>query len=144
LTHKPLTFYNRKSGASRVSNMDDSLIAEAVSVISALPVVPRLFGFVSSPQTSSEVAHVPASRVPPKRGFLRPSSFVVICGCSPMSETMGLVCPQVLSVEQSPSTDLVVLDQHGVQHKGEFRVQHVEESKIVQCAMEIGPLLGIS
>ncbi len=61
-----------------------------------------------------------------------------------MSETMGLVCPQVLSVEQSPSTDLVVLDQHGVQHKGEFRVQHVEESKIVQCAMEIGPLLRIS
>jgi hypothetical protein len=49
-----------------------------------------------------------------------------------------------LSVEQSPLTDLVVLDQHGVQHKEEFGVQHVEESKIVQCAMEIGPLLGIS
>jgi hypothetical protein len=39
------------------------------------------------------------------------------------------------SVEQSPLTDLVVLDQYGVQHEREFGVQHVEESEIVQCAM---------
>jgi hypothetical protein len=49
-----------------------------------------------------------------------------------------------LSVEQSLLTDLVVLDQHGVQLEGELGDQHVEESEIVQCAMEISPLLGIS
>jgi hypothetical protein len=42
---------------------------------------------------------------------------------------------------QFPLTDLVVLDQHGVQCEREFGVQHVEESEIMQCAMEIGPLL---
>lgn len=58
---KPLKFYNRKSRANRISKMDDSLIAKAVSLISASPVVPPFFGFVSSPQTSSEVAHIPTS-----------------------------------------------------------------------------------
>lgn len=82
--------------------MDDSLIAEAVSVISALPVVPLGFNLSShSPpsvkimaQTSSEVTHGPtnASVVVRKtslvrgilrRGFLRSSSSVEACGCSP-------------------------------------------------------------
>jgi hypothetical protein len=38
----------------------------------------------------------------------------------------------------------VGLDQLGVQLEGELGDQHVEESEIVQCAMEMGPLLGIS
>jgi hypothetical protein len=39
---------------------------------------------------------------------------------------------------------MVVLDQHGIQHEGEFGVQHEGVSEIVQRAMEIGPMLGIS
>jgi hypothetical protein len=50
--------------------------------------------------------------------------------------------PQASLVEQPPAS--VLVEHHGVQVEGESGVQHVEESKIVQCAMEIGPLLGIS
>jgi hypothetical protein len=39
---------------------------------------------------------------------------------------------------------MMVLDQHVVQHEGEFRVQHEGVSKTVLHAMEIGPMLGIS
>jgi hypothetical protein len=71
---KPLKFYNRKSKASRLSNMDDNLIAEAVSAISDPPGVPRFVGAASSlpssSQTSSKVVLVPTNRVPPTRGFL--------------------------------------------------------------------------
>jgi hypothetical protein len=61
---KPLKFYNHKSKASRLSKMDDSLIVETLSVISAPSVVPRCVRSVSSPR-SIIVAHtfalVPAS-----------------------------------------------------------------------------------
>jgi hypothetical protein len=82
--------------------MDDSLIAEAVSAISAPPVLPRFVGS-ASPQTSSAVAHVPASLVFPtkgflRKGFLRLSSSIVIRGYSPepvqpTQKSLGLVCP---------------------------------------------------
>jgi hypothetical protein len=58
----------------------------------------------------------------------------VIRGCppkpvQPSAEALGLDCPQVLSVVQSPPTNLVVLDQHGVQLEGEGN-QHVEDSAL--------------
>jgi hypothetical protein len=106
-----LKFYNLKSKASRLSNLDDNLIAEAMSAISALPGVPRSVGAASSPSsgkigahTSSEVVLIRANRVPPTRGFLRReflrlSSSVVIQDYSlePVHsslEAMGLVCRQ--------------------------------------------------
>jgi hypothetical protein len=98
---RPLKFYNRKLKDSRFSKMDDSLITESVSVISAPPVVPLGFGpsSLSSPsimigaQTLSEVSHDPANasvvfqKTPLMRGilrraFLRPSSYVGARGYS--------------------------------------------------------------
>jgi hypothetical protein len=84
LAPKPLKFYNRKSKVCRLSNMNDNLIAEAVSAISGAA-FSLLFG---GSQTSSEVVLVPANNVPPTRGFLRrgflkPSSLVVIRDCLP-------------------------------------------------------------
>jgi hypothetical protein len=140
---KPLKFYNRKSKASRFSNMDDNLIAEVVSAISDQHGVSRLVGAASSPlsggsQTSSEVVLVSANNVPLtrgllRRGFLKPSSSVVMRDCSPEPvllppEAMG--CPQVSVVVQPPPTDPVVLDQ--------------QVFETVQRAMEIAPILGIS
>jgi hypothetical protein len=51
---KPLKFYNRKSKANRLSKVDDSLIAKAMSVISDQ---------CSACCASLEVAHVLMSRV---------------------------------------------------------------------------------
>jgi hypothetical protein len=69
-----LKFYNRKSKASRLSKLDDNLIAETLSVINTHPVVPQCVGSASSPpsvivaQTSSEGTLVLASQVPPGKG----------------------------------------------------------------------------
>jgi hypothetical protein len=121
---KPLKFYNPKSKPNRLSMLDDSLIIETLSVINAPHVVPWYVGSTSSPlfvlaQTSLEGALIRASRVPPargllRRGFLKPSSSVVIHGCSPepvlpLGEVMGLDCSQVLSVVHSLPTDGVQL-----------------------------------
>lgn len=131
--------------------LDDSLITETLSVINAPPVVPRCGGSTSSPPSFSKdvVGQCPRPGEPcssskgssPKR-VLRPSSSVVIRGCSlelvqPSVEVMGLDCSQVLSIAHSLPTD-------GVQLKGDLGNQQVEVSEIVQCAMEMGPLLGIS
>jgi hypothetical protein len=71
--------------------MDDSLITESVSVISAPPVVPLGFGpsslsslsIMIGAQTLSEVSHDPANAsVVLRRAFLRPSSYVGARGYS--------------------------------------------------------------
>jgi hypothetical protein len=54
--------------------------------------------------------------------------FVVDVAFSPLSEFSEL--------GESSKEPMVALDQHGAQHEGEL--------EIVQRAMEIGPLLGIS
>lgn len=55
--HKPLKFYNYKSKVSRLSKMDAGLFAEAMSVISAPPIVglSRLFSSDVLPEVTSKV-----------------------------------------------------------------------------------------
>jgi hypothetical protein len=113
--------YNRKTKDSRFTKMEDSLLAEAVLVFVAPPVLPSVimvpepFGKITA--IAPKVAQVPTSSADVnflRRGFLKLSSSAVQ-GCPPPAP-FGVISPprsHTQKYEFGQSSEMVVSNEDG-------------------------------